>query len=319
MSDAERYQVVEQIATENGFVYADTREEFEALQPPQRGWKGIRAIAVNPYLDGSNAIPYALNRESGNYPGSITLAEFTAKGIELLDNPRGFFMMVEGGKIDWAAHANDARAVIDDTLAFDDAVAVALEFAQKHPRDTLIVVTGDHECGGMTLGFAGTAYDTYYEMLQGQTIAYDAFENEVLADYLDSHNPAPADIDADMWQLIFDHFGLDCGGLTEDTADDLTDYEKSLLEDAFDKTVHGEDVNTEEENNVLYGYYDPLTVTITHVLNKRAGLAFTSYSHTAVPVPVLAQGAGASRFDGYYDNTDVAKKIADVMNVKIGQ
>ncbi len=63
--------------------------------------------------------------------------------------------MVEGGKIDWACHANDAAAFIQNTIAFDNSIAKAVEFAKKHPEETLIVVTGDHECGGLTLGFAG--------------------------------------------------------------------------------------------------------------------------------------------------------------------
>ncbi len=63
--------------------------------------------------------------------------------------------MVEGGKIDWACHANDATASILNTISFDESVQKALAFYKKHPKDTLIVVTGDHECGGLTLGFAG--------------------------------------------------------------------------------------------------------------------------------------------------------------------
>lgn len=314
-SNEERYAKVEETAMANGFTFANTRAEFDALNR-----RTGRTIAINPYLDSSNAIPYALNRMNGeDYDGSITLAEFTEKGIELMKkNRRGFFMMVEGGKIDWACHANDARAAIEDTIAFDDAVGVAVSFARRHPFETLIVVTGDHECGGMTLGFAGTAYETYYEKMGAQTIAYDDFDGKVLAAYKDEHNPPPADIDADMWQIIFDIYGMDGAGLSGDTDDDLTAYEISLLEDAFDKTMTDQNENTGEENNLLYGYYEPLSVTLTHLLNRKSGLDWTSYSHTAVPVPVLAMGVGSQRFDGYYDNTDVAKKIAKIMKVRIG-
>jgi alkaline phosphatase len=282
----------------------------------------VRAIAINPYLDGSNAIPYALNRMQGDVPGgayegSITLAEFTAKGIELLDNPNGFFMMVEGGKIDWAAHANDARAAIEDTIAFDDAVKVALDFAREHPQQTLIVVTGDHECGGMTLGFAGTAYDTYFEVLSQQRLAYDDFDSTVFEPYQARHETPPMDIDAEMWQIIHDYFGLDGANLSEATEDDVTEHERGLLEAAFDKAMGNGSVNTDEADSLLYGYYNPLSVTLTHLLNRRAGLAWTSYSHTAVPVPVMAQGPRAELFNGYYDNTEVARKIATIMNVEL--
>lgn len=322
-TDAERYAWLEQEANRNGFVFANTRAEFDALQADnQNPWSSVRAIAINPYLDGSNAIPYALNRMQGDVPGgayegSITLAEFTAKGIELLDNPNGFFMMVEGGKIDWAAHANDARAAIEDTIAFDDAVKVALDFAREHPQQTLIVVTGDHECGGMTLGFAGTAYDTYFEVLSQQRLAYDDFDSTVFEPYQARHETPPMDIDAEMWQIIHDYFGLDGANLSEATEDDVTEHERGLLEAAFDKAMGNGSVNTDEADSLLYGYYNPLSVTLTHLLNRRAGLAWTSYSHTAVPVPVMAQGPRAELFNGYYDNTEVARKIATIMNVEL--
>ena len=89
-------------------------------------------------------------------PIAPTLAEMTAKAIQILaQNPKGFFVMVEGGQIDWASHDNDAANTIADTVAFDAAVAVAREFAAKVP-DTLIIVTADHETGGLALSRAPT-------------------------------------------------------------------------------------------------------------------------------------------------------------------
>jgi len=88
--------------------------------------------------------------------------------------------MVEGGKIDWACHANDAAASILNTLAFDEAVKGAVEFATQHPEDTLIVVAGDHECGGLTLGFAGTKYESYFGILKHQSVSFQKFSDEIL-------------------------------------------------------------------------------------------------------------------------------------------
>ena len=68
-------------------------------------------------------------------------------------------------------------------------------------------------------------------------------------------------------------------------------------------------------NTYLYGGYDPFVVTITHILNEKASIGWTSYSHTGVPVPIFAQGDGADEFSGFYDNTDIAKKLATVMGV----
>ena len=93
------------LAREKGFATVFVRDQFEDLKP------GQRVMAFNAYLDGSSALPYEIDRDRSD----VSLAEFTALGIRLLDNPGGFFMMVEGGKIDWACHANDAGAAIHDT------------------------------------------------------------------------------------------------------------------------------------------------------------------------------------------------------------
>jgi alkaline phosphatase len=84
-------------------------------------------------------------------PFSPSLAEMTQKAIEILSkNAEGFFLMVEGGLIDWACHANNAQTAMDDTHTFDEAVAVALAFAEAD-EETLLIVTADHETGGMSV------------------------------------------------------------------------------------------------------------------------------------------------------------------------
>lgn len=71
-----------------------------------------------------------------------------------------------------------------------------------------------------------------------------------------------------------------------------------------------------QEQYVLYGTYNPFSVTVTHILNNKSGVDFTSYSHTGLPVAVFAEGAGANAFVGYYDNTEIYQKMASLLNVK---
>jgi alkaline phosphatase len=224
--------------------------------------------------------------------------------------------MVEGGKIDWACHANDAMATIGDMIDFDNAVGVALDFYEKHPMQTLIIVTGDHETGGMTIGHATTAYKAYYDRLFGQTKSYENFESTVWeaheAAYEGSTCPNVTALDnletnPEMLGLIEMYFGLQW--------DDLNDYQKEKLEDAYDQSLCETNDNSQSENDLLYGSYNPIIVTITHILNERASIGWTSYSHTGVPVPLLAQGRAAGTFAGFYDNTDIAKKLAAVMGL----
>ena len=82
----------------------------------------------------------------------MTLPIVVEAAIDFLNSKEGFFIMAEGGKIDWAAHGNDVAGTIFETLDMDEAIAVAYEFYKQHPDETLIVVTADHETGGVAVG-----------------------------------------------------------------------------------------------------------------------------------------------------------------------
>lgn len=82
----------------------------------------------------------------------VRLAEMLEMGLEVLGDEEPFFIMCEGGNIDWAAHSNKTMSMVMDILEFEEAIDEALEFYQKHPDETLIVVTADHETGGVSIG-----------------------------------------------------------------------------------------------------------------------------------------------------------------------
>ncbi len=293
----------------NGYTGRFDRESILALKITPAS----KVVCVNPWLQDASAMPYAIDRPATN----VSLSEMTEVAIanlNKLDSGKGFFLMVEGGKIDWACHANDAMATIGDMLDFDNAVGAAMNFYVTHPEDTLIIVTGDHETGGMTVGHATTGYKAYYEQLLNQKNSFTYFaQNQWAAhkaansagyDWTPSDNLAK---NAAMVTLINTAFGLDLSKLNA--------YQQEKLEDAYDKSMCGTNKNNAAENQLLYGSYEPIIVTITHILNENASIGWTSYSHTGVPVPVFAMGAGARQFSGFYDNTDTAKKIAKSLGI----
>jgi len=201
-------------------------------------------------------------------------------------------------------------------IDFDNAIGVALEFLKKHPFETLIVVTGDHETGGMTIGHATTAYTAYYDRLLSQTNSFQYFGANQWAQHKAANaatvcpswaNPDNLATNADMLGLMNSVFGLDFATLNA--------YQKEKLEDAYDKSLCGANNNSADKNSLLYGGYEPIVVTITHIQNERASIGWTTYSHTGVPVPVFAQGQKADLFAGFYDNTDIAKKLAKLMKL----
>lgn len=293
------------VAEDAGYNVIKTQAEAEKLSA-----KDGKSILIAETLADSDSMSYHKDRKADEW----TLADYVEKGIEVLNNDTGFFMMVEGGKIDWACHANDAGSTITDTAALSFAVAKAVEFYNQHPDETLILVTGDHETGGLTIGYAGTNYDTYLANLKNQKISYAKYDSDYVAKYKENGTSFEKVL-KDVQRL----FGLVAPeNATDDTNPNLilSDWEMEKLKAAYDKTMSGGEEELTDEEYILYGTYEPLSVTITHILNNKSGISFTSYSHTGLPVAVFAKGAGQELFGGYYDNTEVYDKLALLTNVK---
>lgn len=293
------------LAKKSGYNVIFTQKEAEQVKAGAG-----KTILIDEHLADSDAMKYELDRKDSEWG----LADYVKKGIEVLDNDKGFFMMVEGGKIDWACHANDAASTISDTVALDDSVKEAIEFYNAHPDDTLILVTADHETGGLTVGFAGTNYDTFLTNLNNQKISYAKYDS----DYVSKYKENKTDFNTVLTD-IQNLFGLVTPGNAAQAKNEklvLTDYEVNKLKAAYDKTMAGSSEKLSQEEYVLYGSYQPLSVTITHILNNKSGVSFSSYSHTGLPVEVCAMGAGQDLFKGYYDNTNIYSNLAELTGVK---
>ena len=269
---------------------------------------GDKALVIAETLADSDSMSYDNDRKEGEW----ALRDYVRKGIEVLDNKTGFFMMVEGGKVDWACHANDARSSIADTLALSEAVEEAISFYNKHPKETLILVTADHETGGLTIGYAGTDYNLFFRTLDSQKISYAKFDSDYVSGYK-KNGTSFETVMKDVEKL----FGLKMPGADGSNKNGglvLTDYELSRIKTAYEKTIKN-DKNRSQMEYDIYGTYEPLTITITHILNAKSGLGWTSNSQTGLPVPVFALGAGQEEFKGFYDNTEIYKKLAELTKV----
>ncbi len=305
-SYTDAYSIIEK----KGYMIADTKEEILALSADS----GM-CYAVSPVLQDSGAMPYSIDAKEGD----LAFADYVETGIRVLDNENGFFMACESGKIDWSCHANDAMSTIREVIDFAEGIQVAIDFASEHPDETLILVTGDHETGGMTIGYAATGYNTAFDILSKQKMSYVAFDE--LVGQMKEENPELTL--QDMLPVIKENFGLLApddvdASVEENIAFVMTDYEYAKLEAAFAESMA---MATEEEREqtqeaaLLYGGYDPVSVTVTHILNNKAGIGWTSYSHTGTPVSVYAMGTQAELFGGSYDNTDVFYKLLTVMSL----
>ncbi len=277
-----------ELAQKAGYTFSRTPEEFREIKP------GVGKVLA---IGAEGALPYALDTP----PEGLRLADFTRQGIELLeDGPKGFFMMVEGGAIDWMCHANDAATTLGEIIEFDNAVAVALDFAAKHPEETLIVVTGDHETGGLTLGFAGTGYTSFIELLSNQKASSEgmmkAFQQLAEGDKTVSFEEIKPLI-TEKSGLIFADGERKKGGMN------LTEAEEKELETAFEKSF--------EKDKPADGSI--LARAVVRLVNGKAGLGWTSNAHTALPVSTTALGPGAEQFSNAMDNTDIAKRLKQLV------
>jgi alkaline phosphatase len=207
-----------------------------------------------------------------------------------------FFLMVEGGKIDWACHANDAATTVHEVVDFDNAIGYAMEFADQHPNETLIVVLGDHETGGLTLGNRALHYKTNFALLNNQIRSLEALGEAIKPLINNKANFQEA------LTFVDENMGLG-------TAIGLNAEDKNALEKSWNESINYKDAEVE----FLYGSVQKFLQTALNMLNEKAGVGWTTGSHTGLPVIMHAHGVGAEKFDGILDNTDIPKRIFETI------
>ena len=251
--------------------------------------------------EGANpsCLPYALDRKEGD----LTLAQITESAIDFLTKgkDKGFFLMVEGGKIDWACHANDAATVFNEVKDMDDAIKVAYEFYKKHPKETLIVVTADHETGGLVLGTGRYA-------LNLKALQYQKNSTDVLSQRISDLRKAKGNKVTweDMKALLAEEMGF-WKQLP------LSWSQERKLRDEFERSFVKNKVVFAES---MYSKSEPMAACAKEVMNEMAMVGWVSGGHSAGFVPVFAVGAGSHLFGGKIDNTEIPKRIAKAAGYK---
>ena len=240
------------------------------------------------------SIPYAIDREKGD----LTLTEITRAGINFLskDLSKGFFLMVEGGKIDYAGHANDAATTFTEIEDFDNAIRVAYEFYEQHPDETLIVVTADHETGGLVLGTG--QYTLNLQALKYQRMSVSKLSSKLNELRKKTNNKV-------TWEMaqktLGEHFGL--GNPLK-----LNKQQEERLHKAYDDNFQNQEAAYDAS---MYQKDERLATVAKEIINEIAMVGWMSGSHSNGYVPVYAVGVGAEKFSHRADNTELPKKIAE--------
>ena len=282
------------IIEEAGYTIARGLDEYKEKAADAKKMILIQKEGAEP-----SCLPYAIDHEEGD----LTLPEITESAVSFLSkgNKKGFFLMVEGGKIDWACHSNDPVTVFEEVIDLDNAVRVAYEFYKKHPKETLIVVTADHETGGMGLGIG--KYELHLKSLLNQKQSQDLLSKAITDLRKDKAGKA-------SWNEIKDLLTEKMGFWKELP---LTWEQEKMLRDEYEQSFVKNKVVFEES---LYARTEPLAAAARKVMSQIAMVGWTSSSHTAGYVPVFAIGAGADLFTGKMDNTEIPKRIAKAAGYK---
>jgi alkaline phosphatase len=268
----------------NGYTFVDSTA---ALKSASDG----RLFGVFGKDKAATAMSYDIDRDPALEP---SLAEMTAKAIEILSsNKKGFFLMVEGSKVDWAAHANDPVAFVTDILAFDDAMKVALDFAKKDGNTVVIAVT-DHGNSGISIGdrsissgYDKTPWATFIDPLKKAKLTGEGFEAKLASlikvDGVFEAAEAPA-----IRQTVAQYLGIN----------DLTDAEV----EAIGKTKAGS-----------------MNYTVGPMVAARAKIGYTTNGHTGEDVVLYCYDPFGKRMTGLVRNTDIVLHMARTLNVDLAR
>ena len=264
----EQREVLYGKAQEQGYTIARGYEDYKA--------KADDAEKVMLYQKNvAEELPYAIDNEYHNV--DLNLHNITKAGIDFLYNKNkdGFFFMVEGGKIDYASHNDDAATVFYEVFGFSTAIEAALEFYDKHKDETLIIVTADHETGGLVLGYNGN-YALYLNELTKQKVSVNKL------------------------QAILSALGTTTWGEVNDIVKENTGVEIREKRDSNESVEITSSLAGRIASEAIYD------------INRKSALSWASGNHSGTYVPLYAIGCGAEEFHGVIDNTDIPKTIEKV-------
>ncbi len=235
-------------------------------------------------------IPYTIDRTADD----LTLAQVTDAAIDFLadKSKKGFFLMIEGGKIDYASHSDDAATVFHEVLDFNAAIAEAVEFYKKNPKETLIIVTADHETGGLVLGYSG-AYALNLKALDHQKVSEDKLKS-ILRTKAMQRMPLTWE---SIKEVIKENTGL-WGALTPDKQSE--ERMKRLFEEG------------ESNPEKRVERFEAIATAAKRAVNQIALVSWAGPNHSGTFVPLFAIGKDAEKFHGIIDNTDIPKMIKEI-------
>lgn len=281
-----------QMADDFGYRIARGYDEFIKFR--DNAEKIILLQSVEASNNERSSIPFAIDRKSNDL--SLEIITHSALNFLSKDLSNGFFLMIEGGKIDWACHSNDAATTFREIKDFDNAIKIAYDFYKNYPEETLIVVTADHETGGIVLGTGH--HDLNLKVLSHQKLSESGFTKKLNLLRKEYDNNVP-------WEAIKESLEENFGFWREIV---LSEEQEKRLVNIYENTLKGQNTKMKRSE---YAQDEPLAAEAKHIINEIANIGWTSGDHSAGYVPVFAIGTGADKFNDRLDNIQIPMKIAE--------
>jgi alkaline phosphatase len=232
-----------------------------------------------------------------------TLAEMTSAALRRLMRDDRFILQIEGGRVDQAAHLNDAAGTFFDQIAFDEAVDVCLEFQKAQP-DTLIVVTTDHGTANPGLNGAGQDYNQSVPLLSNVSKVRSSFAEMI------RQITGKVDFDGEAYkdETLVMQRQANAAQVAEiiraGTEYKVTPRQAAKLCEFFAK-----------RGDALYDLMNSGTAQLGQLLGNHLSVGWTSLNHTSDYVPLMAIGPGAERFHGFIQNVDVFRHYTQLAGI----
>ena len=258
-----------------------------------------RVLLVGPKDSPSWNVGYTIDSISG----ALTLPVITQTCLSHLEKqtPDHFFMMVEGGNIDHALHANDGGAAVKEILNFDSALAIAYDFYLAHPDETLIVVTADHDTGGMSHVQSRINLPDQLHVFDYQKVSKEAF-SEYCKSLLKNRRVY-------RWEDMKEYLEENLGLFTHiPVSEEQTENLKKMFTETFE-------MRNSADQKTLYASFNAFAVEVFNMVNNAAGTIFTTTGHSGNPVPVFAVGVGSDMFRNVNNNIDIPAKIRKIAGI----
>ena len=287
LNDGTKVRDITEVMEDNGYTVVRGVEEYEARRA------GADRIVMLP--SPKKGLWYQIDRIQRD-TAAMRLTDLTKAAIEYLDNRKGFFLMVEGGNIDGAEHGHDGATAIYDVLDFANSVSLAYEFYKQHPSETLIIVTADHETGGLALDPENA---TDLSVLQYQKCSQERLSS-LLKKEMKSAGKSTL-----SWEET-KAFLSEYTGLWDKVP--VNWEQEKYLRDTYEETVAQHQAGHQKD---LYTDNALLVARAVKVLNEIARVHWTT-EHSAGMVPTYAIGVGAYRFAGKMDNTLIPGLISQI-------